>query len=247
MQPNTSTTLQIKALYLRLETHALMLKCIKSGSSTHFDKLRTLDRGLALLLKSDKKFDFASNINKGSALLVGEGNLSFALSLAAKASKPYNIIATTYELSHNLDYLGRKNKKELESLGAKVLHEVDATKLHLHFQNQQFHSIIFQFPHTSKQDYIEDKNPNFELLRNFLISAKQRAHPNGSIIVSYVDSNYYNSLFNFQKLKEELNFNSIEKYEFDPSDFPKYKHRMTNSSESGIIGHNKFATMVFRI
>lgn len=248
MKPNNSLAIQTKVLYLRLEAQALMLKCIKSkGSESYFNKLHTIDQDLALLIKSDLKFEFISHINKGSTLLVGEGNLSFAFSLAAKALKPYNIVATTYESSYNLDCLVRENSRKLEILGAKVLHEVDATKLSLYFGSQKFYSIIFQFPHTGKQDYIDDKNPNFELLCNFLISAKQRVHPNGSIIVSYVDSSYYNSLFNFQKLKEELNFNSIEKYKFDPSDFPKYKHRMTNSSESGIINHDKFATVVFRL
>lgn len=239
--------LQIKVLRLRIEVQSLMIKCIKAYKSEEFYKCRDIDAALIIIIKSIKKFNFVFHSNEGLSLFIGEGNLSFACEIANKSQNPNYIIATTYESFDCYDNLSIQNKQRLEQMGATVLDGIDGEKINIGLQNlyMKFHLIVFQFPHTGKQDYHDGKTPNFDLVRNFLISSKRCLSQDGLIAITYVDNSYYNGVFQFAKLNRELGFRVMEKHIFDPKDFLNYKHKMTNGDESGILNHNQFATMVF--
>ncbi|WP_375326577.1 hypothetical protein [Candidatus Tisiphia endosymbiont of Nemotelus uliginosus] len=67
------------------------------------------------------------------------------------------------------------------------------------------------------------------------------------ILITIVDNDFYNGVFQFEKLSEQLNIPKPTKYKFDPRDYPEYEHTMTHQGESGIENYNKFATWEFRI
>ena len=244
---HSSISFQVKALRLRVEVQSLMLHCFKTSKSEEFDKCRRIDHDLNILIKSLKKFDFIANLNEGSSLFIGEGNLSFTCELAQRISNPECMTATTYEGVDSYDDFSIQNKQKLQQMGVTVLDGIDGTKLHLNMLCHKFHLIVFQFPHTGKQEYHDGQTPNFDLVRNFLISSKTQLHHKGVIAITYVNNSYYNGIFQFEKLRRELQFSAMEKYTFDPKDFPNYKHKMTNKDESGIVDHDQFATMVFSI
>ena len=84
-------------------------------------------------LTHDEPFDFVGWADHGPALLVGEGNLSFALSLARRMKRPRrSLVATTFEPERKLSVVARFNAKRLRDLGVSVLHGIDATKLSDH-------------------------------------------------------------------------------------------------------------------
>jgi 25S rRNA (uracil2634-N3)-methyltransferase len=85
-------------------------------------------------------------------LLVGEGDLSFALSLARKFGDGRRITATTlnsqeYVETHCAN--GRANIAELQGLGATVIHDVDATRIDRSAVADcaSTDAVIFNFPH----------------------------------------------------------------------------------------------------
>lgn len=128
-----------------------------------------------------------------------------------------------------------------------VLHNVDATKLHKIFNRNSFDTIIFQFPHSGSREEINSLNPNYILDRNFIISASYVLKKHGLILITIVDSNFYNNIFQFEKLLQELRISTPIKYKFDPKDYPEYVHTMTNQDESAIEGYSKFATWEFKL
>ncbi|KAI7729905.1 hypothetical protein M8C21_024455 [Ambrosia artemisiifolia] len=85
-------------------------------------------------------------------LLVGEGDFSFALSLATAFASASNIVATSidsYEVVIKKYLRARTNLDSLYNAGAKLLFGVDAMtmKLHPHLHWRKFDRIIFNFPH----------------------------------------------------------------------------------------------------
>ena len=89
-------------------------------------------------------FNFIEEIANGKTLFVGEGNLSFALSITNNNKiDPYKITATTFEKRGNLLNQTEINACILKSLGVSVMHSIDATKMAGKFSNIRFHNIIF--------------------------------------------------------------------------------------------------------
>jgi hypothetical protein len=100
-----------------------------------------------------------------SILLVGEGDLSFAVSLARKFGDGRRITATTF---NSFEFVkkhyanGPANIEELKRLGATVIHDVDATGLHELQKRQRcgrsavdfasIDAVVFNFPHPGWQD-----------------------------------------------------------------------------------------------
>src|SRR5208282_2881257 len=75
-------------------------------------------------------FDFVGTVAHGRTLLVGEGNLSFAISLAeTKRIIPGYLTATTFEIERNLSSAGQENARLLRFLGVSVIYGVDAADL----------------------------------------------------------------------------------------------------------------------
>ena len=99
------------------------------------------------------------NYNKlDRVLLIGEGNFSFARSLAENYMQENTgqIIATCYDseqvLIEKYGDEAKNNLAKLKELGVTVLFDIDGTKLHKYkdLRKNRYTRIIFNFPHAGK-------------------------------------------------------------------------------------------------
>lgn len=191
---------------------------------------------------------FQAWTNLGDTLLVGEGNLSFANNLI---KLPFlgitNLIATTFEGKKKLNEIGQKNIHDLNRAGVDILHNIDATKLDRTFtQAYKFDTIIFQFPNVGSREAKYGRNPNYVMIRKFLQSAKMFLSETGKILITTVDSPYYEGVFQFAEAAEYAGYQQPKTFPFDPEMFPDYSHINTNDQESAIKDHGVFLTWVFQ-
>ena len=200
----------------------------------------------ALLRDQYIDFNIFDQVAKGKTLLVGEGNLSFSLSLTQNPKvNPVFLTATTRETSTHLSDTAKHNAKRLAQKGVRVLHGIDATKLAQYFPRQVFQTILFQFPNVASREPIQGLNPNFVLVQRFLQSAKPHLVSGGRMIISVVDSPYYRGLFHFEEAAEQAGFPPPHVATFDPDDFPGYHHTMSHEEESAIDDYEHFASYIF--
>ena len=127
------------------------------------------------------------------------------------------------------------------------MHNIDAAHLDKKFSSQKFNTITFQFPNVGSRESTHGRNPNYILLRKFLRSAAEILALSGKILISIVDSPYYEGAFQFEDATEFAWFETPESYPFDPSEFPGYSHVNTNNDESAIEDYRKFITRVFHL
>lgn len=84
----------------------------------------------------------------------------------------------------------------MKKLHAKILFNIDGTKLHeskfiLNNLNQ-YDRVIFNFPHTGAEgSTAESVQSNQELLRNFFVSASLVIHPSAEIHVALRETTFY--------------------------------------------------------
>jgi hypothetical protein len=223
---------------------------IQNFSTINFDqaaKIRSFDLELSMLLKGITKYDFISKISSTRSLLVGEGNLSFAISLIKKMQNLPELVASVYENCRDWSELTNINAKLLRQSGIKVMHSVDATKLDQLFQPNSFDNLIFQFPHSGSRDGVNGVNPNYILVQEFIKSASKILRNNGVIVITTVDTDFYNNMFRFNDIADSLKILAPVKYRFDPNDYSQYQHSMTNNDDSAIDEYSKFATWEFKI
>ena len=191
---------------------------------------------------------FISQIQRGSTLFVGEGNLSFALSIAkAPGISASKLVVTTYEKDSDLSKEAQQNSKILKQSGACVLNGIDAKKLDQYFTHQKFDTIVFQFPNAGSREPEYGRNPNYILIRNFLKSAATCLAPHGKILITAVDSPHYQGAFQFEEAAEKASYSIIGLYAFDPASFPGYSHTNTNDDDSALEKHDEFKTWVFEL
>lgn len=110
----------------------------------------------------------------------------------------------------------------------------------------RFDSIVFQFPHVGSREPVEEHNPNFILVRDFLRSAAAQLAPGGQVLISAVDSPHYEGAFQFDDAAEIAGFLPPEVYPFDPSAFPGYTHTMTHEEGDALDNHDAFGTWIFK-
>jgi 25S rRNA (uracil2634-N3)-methyltransferase len=234
---------------LGLKTQQLISRSLDLGILHEIPQLKQIDTELVWLFKQvTAAFDFVSTIAKGRTLLVGEGNLSFALSLAGmELINPRQLTATTYETTNELSEAAQENANTLRYAGARVLHGIDATKLPATFGRERFDTIVFQFPNVASREPVEGHNPNFILVRDFLISAAAQLASGGQVLISAVDSPHYRGAFQFEEAAALAGFQEPLSYPFDPAAFSGYEHIMTHEDGSALDNHDAFATWLFRM
>ena len=199
-----------------------------------------------LISRKSRTFDFVSQIARGPALFVGEGNLSFSLCLAKHANiSPLLITASTLEQRSELSSLAAKNAEALKRLGAEIRHGINAKQLARIFSNQKFESIVFQFPNCGSRDPVRGQNPNAALALTFLKNACAILRRNGKVLISTVDSPHYRGAFQFFEAAEKAGFNAPESFPFYPSNYKGYIHTNTNDDDSALSNHRKFCTWAF--
>jgi predicted membrane-bound spermidine synthase len=182
----------------------------------------------------------------GSVLFVGEGNLSFALTISRKPRVPRpSILATVYEAEEKLTDTAYENAKKLLNFGCSVKTGVDAMRLADSIGKLQFRTIIFQFPNVASRDPSYGQNPNHILVTRFLKNARNHLKPGGLVVISTVDSPFYEGAFKMDEAARKAGFAAPAIYTFDPKDYPGYTHQNTANEESAADGHTAFATFVF--
>lgn len=191
---------------------------------------------------------FLSQIREGNTLFVGEGNLSFALSIAKMPGiTASNLFATTYEKVSGLSEEAQQNSEILKQSGVGVINGIDATKLDRSFPRQKFDTIVFQFPNAGSREPEHGRNPNYILIRDFLRSAAFCLAPNGKILITAVDSPHYQGAFQFEEAAEKTGYSILGSYLFDLESFPGYSHTNTNDDDSALEKHDEFKTWIFEL
>jgi 25S rRNA (uracil2634-N3)-methyltransferase len=240
---------QIATIYkLGVKNQMLISKCLDYRMFNEVRYLNGIDHQLVKLLGKAKGFNLVHELAQGSTLLVGEGNMSFTLSLSkTKPIKPLYLIATTYESLSELSDEVIENARKLKYAGATVIHNVDATKLRSSFGTMYFNNIVFNFPNVANREPVEGRNPNFILVREFLKSAFHQLKHGGRVYISAVDTPHYRGAFSFDEAAEFAGFHMPEVYPFDPYEFHGYNHTMTHMDEDALENHDSFATWVFSL
>lgn len=204
--------------------------------------------GRAIVPSARKTSFFVSQIQQGDTLFVGEGNMSFSVSIAKilgiTASK---LTATTYEKTSDLSEEAQQNSEILKQSRVSVLNGIDATKLDQYFPPHKFDTIVFQFPNAGSREPEYGRNPNYILIRDFLKSAASCLALNGKILITAVDSPHYQGAFQFEEAAEKAGYHIAGSYPFDPESFPGYSHTNINDDDSALEKHDDFKTWIFEL
>lgn len=191
----------------------------------------------------------AANLWKrsGKCLFVGEGNLSFSLSMVEKGCVDASSTTTSiFERFKDCKEEVIENAERLRDLGAQVLEAVDARYVASRFSGKRFQTVIFQFPNVASRDPKFGHNPNRLLLRKFLRSCRELLLSSGGVMITTVDSPHYEGAFQFEDSARETGYDVIEKARFFKKDFPGYCHQNTDDEDnSALSNHRRYVTHVF--
>ncbi|CAK9145048.1 unnamed protein product [Ilex paraguariensis] len=157
-------------------------------------------------------------------LLVGEGDFSFAASLAEAFGSASNMVATSLDSKV-------ANLKKLEDYGCTIVHEVDANTMSQHplLKVKAFDRIVFNFPHAGLNYFMcEHSMVQIELHQNvvkgFLMNARDMLTENGQVHVTHKTS-YPFTLWEIAKLAEEGGLQLVEEVPFTKWDYPGYHNK----------------------
>ncbi|RVW67336.1 Uncharacterized protein CK203_065340 [Vitis vinifera] len=163
-------------------------------------------------------------------LLMGEGDFSFSASLAVAFASATNITATSLDsiefLSTNYR-LALSNIDKLRSLGAKVMHDVDATKMAnvFPFKCMRFDRVVYNFPLAG---FFPDEPREDEIWRHrmlvqqFLENAKKLIHIDGEIHITHKSNGFFYE-WNLEFLASRVGLRLIEEVPFNFRDYPGYR------------------------
>jgi len=198
-------------------------------------------------LTEREPFDFVTAAKNGHTLLVGEGNLSFSLSLASRMGSTAAMLrATTYETQSNISDVAQHNAARLSKLGVAVLHGVDARRLEERFPVTRFKLVVFQFPNVASRRPLHARNPNHVLIRRFLRSARHVLAGNGRVAITVIDSPHYDGAFSMHEAAIWAGLSPPRIYPFRMGDYPSYMHSNTqDENESALVKQDKLQTYVF--
>lgn len=202
--------------------------------------------GVKRIEKEAGHYPFRQKLADGTTLFVGEGNFSFSLFIArSRLVTAARFVSTCYEPESELDDLAYQNAQALIRLGVTVKTDIDATKLDCSFETQQFDRIIFQFPNVASRSSIYGQNPNHTLITRFLKNAKNHLKTSGEIVISTVDSPFYEGAFKMGEAASKAGYQPPVIFDFDPDQYSGYTHQNTDNDESALENHDTFATHVF--
>ncbi|KAF8781042.1 hypothetical protein HU200_001014 [Digitaria exilis] len=167
-----------------------------------------------------------------SILLVGDGDFSFSLALAAAFRSGTNIVATsldTYEVLLGKYGEAESNIMKLKSLETPVLHGVDVEtmKFHTDMKKRRFDRIVFNFPHAGfrgREDQIHMINLHKKLLRRFFSNACHLLKPCGEIHVRHKTGQPYDS-WDLEHLAADYSLIMFEIKNFQKANYPGYNHK----------------------
>ncbi|TWF53318.1 class I SAM-dependent methyltransferase [Neorhizobium alkalisoli] len=193
-------------------------------------------------------FDFPSAVRSGSILLVGEGNLSFSVSLSGLVgSKAANMTATTFQNEKEYLEITSRNARTLRRRGVKTVAGVDATNLSRWFDKKKFSLIIFQFPNVGSREPRYGRNPNHVLVRRFLRSAAERLVVGGQVAITVINSSHYDGAFDMDGASERNSYAPPIARPFYTADYPGYSHVKTKEDGvSALDEGDEFVTYVFQ-
>ncbi|CAN0922852.1 Heavy metal-associated isoprenylated plant protein 41 [Linum grandiflorum] len=190
-------------------------------------------------------------------LLVGDGDLSFSLSLARTFGSADNIVATSLEDKQELmkKYKdAESNIEELKAYGGQVIHGVDATKMR--FRNElrlrKFDRIIFNFPHVgfhAREDSPTMIRENSKLVQGFFKNASGMLRPHGEIHVTHKTGKPF-CCWNIVDLALGCYLVLKERAEFRMEDYPFYRNKRGDGRDSdkefriGRCNTFKFTTLI---
>ncbi|KAK7301871.1 hypothetical protein RJT34_12747 [Clitoria ternatea] len=165
-------------------------------------------------------------------LLVGEGDFSFSLSLANSFGAADNIVATSLDSYDDVTKKykhAKSNIDDLQKLGARLLHEVDATKMKLHsdLKMRRFDRVIFNFPHAGFHGKENDMlliKMHKDLVLGFFKNATHMLRANGEIHVSHKTTGPFRN-WNIEKLATQNLLTLIECADFNKEDYPGYNNK----------------------
>nr|XP_043621500.1 25S rRNA (uridine-N(3))-methyltransferase-like isoform X2 [Erigeron canadensis] len=172
-------------------------------------------------------------------LLVGEGDFSFSLSLGMAFGDASNIVATSldsYDVVIKKYKEAKTNLENLHSLGAQLLHEVDALQMKLHrdLQMQKFDWIIYNFPHAGFFGPEDDQKvikKHRNLVSGFYKNASGMLCPKGEVHVTHKTSDPFQS-WNIEELATQNSLTLLERIKFKLKDYPGYSNKRGDGNRS---------------
>ncbi|KAK2013196.1 hypothetical protein LZ32DRAFT_676583 [Colletotrichum eremochloae] len=189
-----------------------------------------------------------------SILLIGEGDLSFAASLAAHYGCR-NMTATVLEknerellekyphAAENIALINGASPPKPEA-PSDILYNVDARTMkpftrksapnhrgfHMAAPSKQgiFKRILFNFPHVGGKSTDRNRQVRYnqELLVSFFNSAIPSLAPGGTIVVTLFEGDPY-TLWNIKDLGRHAGLQSLQSFKFHSKAYPGYKHART--------------------
>ncbi|VTU01421.1 na-ca exchanger integrin-beta4 : Outer membrane adhesin like proteiin OS=Anabaena cylindrica (strain ATCC 27899 / PCC 7122) GN=Anacy_4636 PE=4 SV=1: Cna_B: PKD: Calx-beta: Calx-beta: PT-HINT: DUF2431 [Gemmataceae bacterium] len=174
-------------------------------------------------------YDIVSEAAKGTTLLVGEGNLSFSVSLASKPGvDPHNLTPTTYEDEAAAPDGADRNAATLVHLGAKVKFDVDATNLAASYGGAKFHAIVWNFPLRKAATRGQVTPANQSLIADFFRSAAGQLSNDGMVMVTLIDG--YFGRWKVGQAATAAGLTLVDESQFDLKQFSGYKPVTTYSN-----------------
>jgi hypothetical protein len=175
---------------------------------------------------------------EGRTLLVGEGNFTFALSIAIKTKIGDRLVATDFVVEERKALKSSQNEArnspefqentdKLRNMGVQVERQVNATDPRS-YPSGSFEIIVFNHPLVLSRQQGRTlrggERANIELIRGFLSAAKSRITASGQIMI--ISSLYRLQRWKLDEIARELDLEQ-RVVSFVASNFPEYMHERT--------------------